>query len=378
MDGRDGLQGKGSASQDLIESIYEGAVDPSPWSGFMGRLLSAYRAQTITLVVDMPTRSETGLLFACNADTLYQRKFIREFYTFTPFREIPVNSAVTLDDVVDREQFVHTKYYTDLLHPADTEHILGMNVTFLADKTALVTVSRKKEQGPFGLPEKLLLESLAEHLSRALSIFVRVDELAKEREVFGDALDQLRIGAILLDRSGRFLHANTTGNEILREQRGLALEDGLLVASAKDCRPALAALIDHALAAYERRDGAHSEILKLSSAGGKSLQALARPSVHHSPIGKMSAPAICVFVNLPEKHPAPSSDVIREVFDFTRTESVVVSMLLTGLTPKEIAHELGISLATVRTHMKSTFAKAGVGRQAELVSSVLRSVAPLG
>jgi len=329
------------------------------------------------LIVDRPTHLEAGLLFACNADALDQRKFIREFYNFVPFKEIPVNSAVALDDVVDRDEFNHTRFYTDLLHPSGTEYILGMNVAFLGDKTALLSISRKKEQGPFGVPEKIFLESLAEHLSRALATFIKVGELVNEREVFGDALDQLHIGAILLDRSGRFIHANMTGREILRETRGLALEDGFLGPSEKDFQAKFAAFIAGGIAAYERRDSGHCEILMLRSEGNRMLQALVRPSVHHSPIGKMSAPAICVFVNLAEKHPAPSSDVIREVFEFTRTESVIVSMLLTGLATKEIAQELGISLATVRTHMKSIFAKAGVGRQAELVSSVLRSVAPL-
>jgi DNA-binding CsgD family transcriptional regulator len=360
--------------QDLIESIYEGAVEANPWSAFMGRLLDVYHAQAITLIVDRPTHLETGLLFACNADALDQKKFIREFYNFTPFREIPVNSAVALDDVIVRDEFVHTRDYTDLLRPSQTEYILGMNVAFLADQTALLTVSRKKEQGPFGIPEKVFLESFAEHLSRALATFIKVSELVNEREIFGDALDQLHIGAILLDRSGCFIHANMAGSEILRARR-LMLEDGLLVASEKELQPKFAAFITGGLSAYERRDSRHCEILMLRSEEGRMVQALVRPSLHHSPIGKMSAPAICVFVNLAEKHPAPSADVIREVFEFTRTESVIVSMLLTGLATKEIAQELGISLATVRTHMKSIFVKAGVGRQAELVSSVLRSVA---
>jgi DNA-binding CsgD family transcriptional regulator len=362
----------------FVDSIYQGAIELSPWCTFLRRLSDVCRAQTVTFIVHMPTMAESGLVFAWNADMPYQRKFVKEFYWFTPFQDLPVNKAAALDEVIAREELVLTDYYKELLVPARTEYILGMNVACATGDVALLTVSRTKEQGAFGMPEKFLLESLAEHLSRALSIYVRVHDLMHERAVFADALDQLHIGTILLDRRGHFLHANATANHILQDHKGIALQNNSLTAVADGFGPTLEKLIVNALAAYERRNVAHCEILKLPLWNeNKFLHVLVRPSVHHSAIEKSSAPAVCVFVSVPSTATMPSPDVIRELFGFTRTESVVVSMLLAGLTTKEIAYQLDISLSTVRTHIKSTFAKAGVGRQSELVSSVLRSIAAL-
>ena len=58
----------------------------------------------------------------------------------------------------------------------------------------------------------------------------------------------------------------------------------------------------------------------------------------------------------------------------TRAEARVAWRIAHGATPREIARELGVSLETVRTHLKRTYSKAGVRRQAELVQAVLTAV----
>jgi DNA-binding CsgD family transcriptional regulator len=61
----------------------------------------------------------------------------------------------------------------------------------------------------------------------------------------------------------------------------------------------------------------------------------------------------------------------RERFGFTPMESRVAELLSRGLTPSKIAQEFGISIETVRCHLKQAFVKAGVHRQAELVAVML-------
>jgi len=58
-------------------------------------------------------------------------------------------------------------------------------------------------------------------------------------------------------------------------------------------------------------------------------------------------------------------------FSFTPTENRVAELLSRGLNATKIAQELGISIETVRCHLKQAFAKAGVHRQAELVAVML-------
>jgi DNA-binding CsgD family transcriptional regulator len=48
----------------------------------------------------------------------------------------------------------------------------------------------------------------------------------------------------------------------------------------------------------------------------------------------------------------------------------VLRLLLTSLRPAQIARELGISLNTVRNHLKSIYGKVDVHSQAELIDLV--------
>ena len=364
-------------SQGLVESIYLGPIELSPWSTFLSELSQLYGGAATSLILDMPSTWGSGLLFSSNAIAAYQQKYIREFRSYIPFQKIPPNTAWTIDEIFERKEMIHTNFYMDLLKPSNTEYILGINIPFMQGRTALLTISRSEGQGGFCGAEKHFIESLSEHLTRALPIFFRVHQLTQERELFGDALDQLRIGAILLDRDGGFLHANATGNSVLYRQEGLMLRDGKLITGAAETASRLSQLIRDALVAYENRDGAHCGMLIVPAGGEGRLQILARPSEHYAAPSETGAPAVCLFVSSSDKSHVPSPDVIRELFGLTRTEGVIVTMLLAGLTPKEIAFKQDSSLATVRTHIKSIFAKAGVRRQAELMTAILRSVAPL-
>jgi len=63
----------------------------------------------------------------------------------------------------------------------------------------------------------------------------------------------------------------------------------------------------------------------------------------------------------------PSSLALAELFSLTDSERKVVNDLAGGLVLREIAELRGISVNTVRTHLKSIFVKTGTNRQVGLV-----------
>jgi len=63
----------------------------------------------------------------------------------------------------------------------------------------------------------------------------------------------------------------------------------------------------------------------------------------------------------------PSQEDLRQLFDLTPAESKVALMLCSGRPPKEIARDLQLSIATVRSHLASLLAKTGTSRQVQLV-----------
>lgn len=56
--------------------------------------------------------------------------------------------------------------------------------------------------------------------------------------------------------------------------------------------------------------------------------------------------------------------------DFTSRERDVIALLRSGLSNQDIARSLGIRLPTVKSHLQSAFAKAGVGSRTALISKL--------
>jgi len=73
--------------------------------------------------------------------------------------------------------------------------------------------------------------------------------------------------------------------------------------------------------------------------------------------------------------PAPSGTdidpaVVARALDLTKMESRVAVQLAQGMSVHEIAAAMGRKESTIRSHVKRTFAKHGLSRQAELIRLV--------
>jgi DNA-binding CsgD family transcriptional regulator len=64
----------------------------------------------------------------------------------------------------------------------------------------------------------------------------------------------------------------------------------------------------------------------------------------------------------------PPLTLVAGLFGLTRSEARVAAGIIQGKAVNQLASELGLSAATIRSYLKSIFGKTGVHRQAELVS----------
>jgi DNA-binding CsgD family transcriptional regulator len=78
-----------------------------------------------------------------------------------------------------------------------------------------------------------------------------------------------------------------------------------------------------------------------------------------------------VLIIDPEQESEPSATLLRRLFGLTRSEAEVAVRIARGGDVKEIAEELSVSLATVRTHLQHVFDKTDTHRQSELVRRLL-------
>ena len=95
-------------------------------------------------------------------------------------------------------------------------------------------------------------------------------------------------------------------------------------------------------------------------------------ALHVAPISRQARDlfgdhAALVFIADGSNRSVPNADLIRTLFDLTVAEARVARRLAAGATPADIAEAHNVSLGTVRSQLKSVFAKTNVERQSDLV-----------
>ena len=82
---------------------------------------------------------------------------------------------------------------------------------------------------------------------------------------------------------------------------------------------------------------------------------------------------VAVLILDSESRREPDPTVLRVLFSLTPAEARVTGKLAAGRSAETIAKELGVSLETVRTHIRRALSKTSTERQGELISLVLRT-----
>jgi DNA-binding CsgD family transcriptional regulator len=173
-------------------------------------------------------------------------------------------------------------------------------------------------------------------------------------------LDQLDRGVVLLDDRGRVLDANTIAIAILQAGDALSIRGGRLTFADPD----LDSRWHRVLALGRDGDTAPSMAARIRRTDGSPCHLVI------SPVGPdLGAHLVSyvVLMFLPNGRREISPAVLRDLFGLTRAQAAVACSLYEGRSVEATAAKLGLSLNTVRSHLKQVFSKCEVQSQAELL-----------
>lgn len=215
--------------------------------------------------------------------------------------------------------------------------------------------------GVSALPD--LISSLGAHLRRA-------DELATRLHTDNDVAAGPGYALILLDRDGRVLSFNEEGRaHFVPVAKGI--EKGHRFSFRHDDH---AAVFREAVMALPAGSGAPVLLRFHGEEGEADLlcylvrgEALSPTMLRAGEIEEDEALPYCALVAAPSAAGDDVLDVFRKALGLTPAEARLAARLRFGLSLKEAAEELGISVNTARNQLKAVFEKLGVNRQADLV-----------
>ena len=194
---------------------------------------------------------------------------------------------------------------------------------------------------------------------------------------FAAALDDLPGGVIVLGADGRVVHMNHAAQAIVGRGDGIGVErTGAIVLTSSHAARQLGALLNGLL----HGDAAGGMLRAPRRHGRAPYTLLVSPQPQRVDDRGSGAPArgAVVLIHDPDRLLQPPPAMLRRVFGLTPRETELVGALVAGIGAGGFAVQAGISINTVRYHLKSIYAKIGVRGQADLLRTVLTTAAVLG
>ena len=350
---------------ELVSLIYEAAADASLWPAFLGAYAEAVRGRRAALVLS--TGHGTGAapfhwsIWPDEDLRLRNDRRIAEDWCRTVGEGQPEGSM----RAIDLEQ---SPACPEFHAPREVRY--GIAGVFLrtADAPSMIVALRAEQDGPFGERAFAILRPLMPHLRRAALLQREVTSLRARLAAFTSYLDRSPLPFLLTDARGRVLYANAAAHQIAGGKDGITITSGQLSVMSPRNRAAFGKAIE------EAATGRGRPLCRIEVERPTPDKAPYRLLLMPVPAAAgLFQPTAAVLIVDTEARPELDHEVLGELFFLTPAEARVTAKLGVGHSAEEIAEETGVSLETVRTHIRRVLSKTGTGRQGELISLVLRT-----
>jgi len=371
---------------ELTTQIYQGSLEAKPWQSFLRGLRVVTGSDSATMTLRKAKDGVASLTFfdSLNEPSAEHVRDISLEYARLGHPN-PLISTLsrtggifTIDQVIERNALLQSDFYLKLMQPAGVEHMLAMHFPESGGADCFLGLLRGPDKQNFGDEEKQLLLSIKPHLEYALKVHSKIKRNEIEKEIYSEAMNRLAIGTIVLDGHGKVLELNRTAKDILQRNSGISLNDKNLALAKPRYRDEFNRLVRAAIEWREtQRQGVFAEALRVDCAAGADLGLLIRPAPDTDWYQDAGTPSVVVYIEDFGGDTRAPEQVVARLFGLTKSEARLAALLASGLTLTDAAVKLNLTESSVRTYSKKIFAKMGVGRQAELVRLILKSVAQL-
>lgn len=350
------------------EEIYDALFDDAAFEALPKRIAGAIGARSAILGWIYPDGSQSFLGSCGYFSPENIEDYLRDFAATDPWTAAAdpltnpagLHRAVDMDEHVPSSVWVSSPLYNDFFRAIgdDTYRALAVPSQNRWGRGNIALHMGKGSKGfdPAAVHE---LDGMGRHIGRMLGLRARMNALELQLSASRSMLDHIPQAALLVSGTSQILHANAAAELLLAKGELLRSSDGhLRVAGgqSRQVRDAVAAALDPA----EPRPTA----LLLQSSARPLLVTVIPMKVS---AGNRQALLLARELLVPQEG---ISRLLQQLFQLTRAEAGVTSLLAGGATLQQIADARAVSVATVRAQFKAVAAKLGCSRQAEVVALV--------
>lgn len=350
---------------ELVGLCYECVLDPNAWLTLLERLMPASgRQQSVLLTWDQRNAgAQVTSLNLCSPALIDD--YARYYCNIDPTQEFMIGRAPGhwfFDfEEMGAERMARNVYYQELYRPHGVRNTSCLKLYEDDGVGAYLSLLSNRDARHPDHEQQALLQRLAPHLTRAGRLINRLNALQLSVEQRDLLLDQHRTPLWLLDGHGRVLYSNNAARESLR-QPDAPLAERAARLQCKQLDTQLQTLLRRAIG---RDLPGRPGCLQLPG----NCQLLTLPLAAHAPLNRELQRPLVLAMLLEPRSP---TTLLAELFELSPAEQRLADLLIQGLTPKECASQLGVSINTIRSHLRALLRKTNTDRQAELTALIAR------
>jgi DNA-binding CsgD family transcriptional regulator len=363
---------------ELIGGLYDTTLDGAMWPGLLQRLADFIGGSAASIYSKSATTGDVFHQFGTDLcyEQMYFSKYVRLDPSTTGHLLADVGQVVSLSDIMPYGEYVETRLHREWARPQDLVDCLSTPLDKSTDSAALFGVFRHRDNGMVDDEARRRASLVIPHIRRAVLIGNMLETSATGTTAFIEALNGLAAAVFLVDKCSRIVFANTSGLAML--------DDGRILSVSKDALRAvdLGSELSEAVASAAGGDaalGMRGVAIRLRAAQQSSWVAHVLPltSGARQRTGESFAAVAAVFVHKTSIEARSSMESIAKLYRLTPGEMRVLSAVSDVGGVAEVADAIGISKATVKTHLQHLFGKTGTNRQTELVKLIATHASPL-
>ncbi len=346
--------------------LYSGLANADPWAGFLAALREHFGASFATIICTVPGAERPGMVVTPDVGPA-AIDAAKQFFACDPFVNLPEGEVVSSTRFVGRQTYRMSRFYRDYLAPYGIGDILGVDLMAGSGFQMRLRLCRQDSDRDFDEEEQEWLGHFVPHLRAALDLYERFQTQIGEDDVYDNAIEQLSVGTILLDRGGNVVRCNRIARTVLDEGDTIRLVGNRLAFS----NPSIDRKFRKNVA-DQRESGTWAlKFMRVEQHSGRRDIGIAiRPLALARSSDMGAAPTTAIFLTDPQRQAALTGKAVAGIFGLTPMEGEIAACLSNGLCLSQTADILGIAQNTVRVHLRSIFDKLRVSRQSQLVQRV--------